>query len=111
MVISAHPIASQVGVEIMRKGHRAVRAAMGKHFALAVTFPAAGNIGGGVFMVIRGNDGSVSALDYREKAPGNATTDMDLAENGEFLSDLSTKDHLASGVPGSVDGMVAAHEK
>src|SRR5262245_54166742 len=76
MVVSAHPLASQVGVDIMRKGGNAVDAAVAVQFALAVVFPAAGNIGGGGFMVIRMADGTLNTLDYREKAPALATTNM-----------------------------------
>jgi gamma-glutamyltranspeptidase/glutathione hydrolase len=111
MVVSAHPLASRIGVDVLKKGGNAVDAAVAVQFALAVCFPAAGNIGGGGFMVIRENDGDIASLDYREKAPGLATTNMFLDEKGDFLPDLSTKGHLASGVPGSVDGMVAAHQR
>ncbi len=111
MVVSAHPLASQVGVDIMKKGGNAVDAAIATQFALAVVFPAAGNIGGGGFMVVRLNDGTVASLDFREKAPGKATTTMYLDEEGNVIEGLSTQGHLASGVPGSVDGMVEAHKK
>lgn len=111
MVVSAQPLASQVGVDIMKKGGNAVDAAIAVQFALSVVFPAAGNIGGGGFMVVRMKDGSTSALDYREKAPGLATTNMYLDKDGNVIEGLSTDGHLASGVPGSVDGMVEAHKK
>ncbi|GHN03030.1 gamma-glutamyltransferase [Cytophagales bacterium WSM2-2] len=111
MVVTAHPLASQVGVAILKKGGNAVDAAIATQFALAVVFPAAGNIGGGGYMVTRMKDGTVAALDYREKAPGKATTDMYLDKNRDVIPDLSTQGHLASGVPGSVDGMVEAHKK
>jgi gamma-glutamyltranspeptidase/glutathione hydrolase len=111
MVVSAHPLASKVGVDIMRKGGNAIDAAIATSFALAVVFPAAGNIGGGGFMVIRMNDGKTEALDYREKAPAGATTDMYLDSAGNVIPNLSIAGHLASGVPGSVDGMVQAHKK
>lgn len=111
MVVSAHPIASQVGVDIMRKGGNAVDAAIAVQFALAVTFPAAGNIGGGGFMLVRTKDGVFNALDFREKAPGKATTGMFLDKAGQVIPNLSTEGHLASGVPGSVDGMVEAHAR
>lgn len=111
MVVSAQPYASQVGVDIMKKGGNAVDAAIATHFALAVVFPAAGNIGGGGFMVIRLKDGSTTTLDFREKAPAAATTDMYLDKEGNVIEGLSLAGHLASGVPGSVDGMVEAHAK
>ncbi len=111
MVVSAHPLASQVGVAILKKGGNAIDAAIAVHFALAVVFPAAGNIGGGGYLVTRMKDGSVYALDYREKAPEKATTNMYLDKDGNVIPDLSTEGHLASGVPGSVDGMVEAHKK
>lgn len=111
MVVTAHPLASQVGVDIMKKGGNAVDAAIATQFALAVVFPAAGNIGGGGFMVVRLNDGTAATLDFREKAPGKAITTMYLDEEGNVIEGLSTQGHLASGVPGSVDGMVEAHKK
>ncbi|MFZ2907218.1 MAG: gamma-glutamyltransferase [Cyclobacteriaceae bacterium] len=111
MVVSAHPLASQVGVEIMRKGGNAVDAAVAVQLALAVVFPEAGNIGGGGFMLMRDANGNATALDYREKAPGAAFRDMYLDSAGNVRDGLSTYGHLASGVPGSVDGMVTMHEK
>jgi len=111
MVVSAHPLASRVGVDIMRKGGNAIDAAIATQFALAVVYPAAGNIGGGGFMVIRKPDRSVDALDYREKAPAAATSSMYLGETGEIVPGLSEKGHLASGVPGTVAGLAAAHER
>lgn len=111
MVVSAHPIASKVGKEILMKGGNAVDAAVAVQFTLAVVFPAAGNIGGGGFMMIRKSDGQYAALDFREKAPAKATTAMFLDKSGQVIPNLSTEGHLASGVPGSVDGMVEAHAK
>ncbi len=111
MVVSAHPLASAIGAAIMKKGGNAVDAAIATQFGLSVAFPAAGNIGGGGFMVIRLADGSSAALDFREKAPALATTNMYLDKNGEVIPDLSLKGHLASGVPGSVDGLFEAHKK
>jgi len=111
MVVTAHPLASQVGVDILKKGGNAVDAAIATQFALAVVFPAAGNIGGGGFMVVRLADGTVASLDFREKAPGKATTNMYLDSAANVIEGLSTQGHLASGVPGSVDGMVEAHKK
>ena len=111
MVVSAHPLASQAGVDILKQGGNAVDAAITVQFALAVVFPVAGNIGGGGFMVIREASGLTDCLDYREKAPLAASRDMYLDEDGNVIEDLSTLGHLASGVPGSVDGMFRAHEK
>jgi gamma-glutamyltranspeptidase/glutathione hydrolase len=111
MVVSAHPLASQVGVDIMQKGGNAVDAAIAVHFALAVVYPAAGNIGGGGFMVYRTHDGDYYSLDYREKAPLASSRNMYLNEFGEVDSEKSRYGYLASGVPGSVDGMVTMHER
>ncbi|HMI67254.1 MAG TPA: gamma-glutamyltransferase [Cyclobacteriaceae bacterium] len=111
MVVSAHPLATTIGVEILRKGGNAVDASIAVQFALTVAFPEAGNIGGGGFMLLRTKDGKVVSLDYREKAPAKATTDMFRDTAGEVIKDLSTAGQLASGIPGSVDGMVEAHRK
>lgn len=111
MVVSAHPLASKVGVDILRKGGNAIDAAVATQFALAVVFPAAGNVGGGGFMVIRFSNGDTDALDYREKAPGAAHPELFLDENKSVIPDLSVNSHLASGVPGSVAGMWASHQK
>jgi gamma-glutamyltranspeptidase/glutathione hydrolase len=110
MVVSSHPIASAVGRDILQAGGNAVDAAVAVGFALAVVHPVAGNIGGGGFMVMRMADGSAHALDYRETAPAAATRDMFLDAAGE-LTDKSRIGHLASGVPGAVAGMLAAHER
>jgi gamma-glutamyltranspeptidase/glutathione hydrolase len=111
MVVTAHPLASAVGADILKRGGNAIDAAIAVQFALAVVYPDAGNIGGGGFLVLRLEDGSTAALDYREKAPLAARTDMYLDEAGEVVEGLSLKGHLAAGVPGTVDGMVRAHEK
>ncbi|MFD3001937.1 gamma-glutamyltransferase [Pontibacter toksunensis] len=111
MVVSAHPLASAVGAEIMKHGGNAADAAIAVQFALAVVYPDAGNIGGGGFLVLRQQDGTVDALDYREEAPGAAHRDMYLNEAGEVIEGLSVNGHLAAGVPGTVDGMVQLHEK
>lgn len=110
LVVSAHPLASEVGAEILKSGGNAIDAAIAVQFALAVVYPGAGNIGGGGFMVIRQNDGSTDAIDYREKAPGKATRTMYQDEEGEVIRGQSRNGHLASGVPGSVAGMFKAHE-
>lgn len=111
MVVSAHPEASKVGMEILEQGGNAVDAMVGVHFALAVVYPSAGNLGGGGFMMYRGNDGEVFSLDFREKAPGNAFEDMYLDADGNVIEGESLYGQKASGVPGSVDGMLTAHEK
>ena len=111
MVVSAHPLASKIGTDILKKGGNAVDAAVAVQFALSVVLPIAGNIGGGGFMVYRGADGTYDALDYREKAPGNATETMYLDAEGNPITDLSLFGQLAAGVPGTVDGMVKAHAK
>lgn len=109
MVTSTDRVASEIGAEILRRGGNAVDAAIATHFALAVVNPEAGNIGGGGFLVAR-IGGESFALDFREKAPGAATRDMYLNERGE-ATDRSRSGHLASGVPGSVAGMWAAHQR
>jgi gamma-glutamyltranspeptidase/glutathione hydrolase len=111
MVVTAHPDASLIGVEILKKGGNAVDAAIAVQFALAVAYPGAGNIGGGGFLVYRQADGSSAVLDFREKAPAMASENMFLNEVGEVIHGLSLSGHLAAGVPGSVDGMVKAYEK
>jgi gamma-glutamyltranspeptidase / glutathione hydrolase len=111
MVVSAHPLASKVGLDILRKGGNAVDAAIATQFALAVVFPAAGNIGGGGFLVYRDKDGNVSSLDYREKAPSASTATMYLDSAGNVIGGLSEKGHKSAGVPGSVAGMFESHAK
>jgi gamma-glutamyltranspeptidase/glutathione hydrolase len=108
MVVSADAYASNVGVQILKKGGNAVDAAVAVGFALAVTFPGAGNIGGGGFMVIRMADGRTTTIDYREKAPAAANSTMFLDEKGNFVPSRSQDGYLASGVPGSVAGMLRA---
>lgn len=110
MVASDAPLATAVGVEVLRAGGNAIDAAIATAFALAVVYPEAGNIGGGGFMVVRTADGETAALDFRETAPALATRDMFLDENGE-PTDASITGHLASGVPGSVAGLWAAHQR
>ncbi len=111
MVASRSAIASQVGADIMRAGGNAIDAAVATGFALAVTYPPAGNIGGGGLMVIRLSDGRVATNDHRERAPAKAQRDMYLDASGNVVPGLSTKTHLASGVPGSVAGMLDVLEK
>ena len=107
MVVSGHPLASRVGIEILKQGGSAVDAAVAVGFALAVVLPEAGNIGGGGFIVFRDTTGRVRALDYREMAPGGATRDMYVDSTGN-PTEQSLTGHLASGVPGSVAGMYEA---
>src|SRR6516164_5066981 len=102
MVVSVQPDASDAGVEIMKAGGNAVDAAVAVGFALAVTHPEAGNIGGGGFMLFRTPGGAVHFLDYREKAPSKATADMYLDKDGNVTKDLSVVGYKAIAVPGSV---------
>ncbi|MEO9482039.1 MAG: gamma-glutamyltransferase [Ekhidna sp.] len=111
MISSAHPLATQVGIEVLNKGGNAFDAALAVKFALAVVFPRAGNIGGGGFAVYRMNDGSTGSIDFREKAPMAGSRDMFLDADGNVIDGLSTKGHKAAGVPGSVDGILKLHEK
>jgi len=110
MVATVQPDASDAGVEIMRAGGNAVDAAVAVGFALAVTHPEAGNIGGGGFMLFRRPDGEVHFLDYREKAPAKATADMYLDKNGNVIADISTVGYKAMAVPGSVAGLAYAQQ-
>jgi gamma-glutamyltranspeptidase/glutathione hydrolase len=111
MVVCAYPDAAQVGLDILKKGGNAVDAAVAVQFALAVTLPEAGNIGGGGFMVYRSKSGKTNTLDFREKGPGSANANMYLDSAGNVVPDMSLYTHKASGVPGSVAGMVEAHKK
>ena len=109
-VVSAHALASKVGVEILKQGGNAIDAAIATQLALAVVYPAAGNLGGGGFLVARLSDGKLLALDYREMAPGNAFRDMYIDENGNARTDKSQYGHLSSGVPGTVAGLFSSHQ-
>jgi gamma-glutamyltranspeptidase/glutathione hydrolase len=111
LVVSDEARASAVGAEVLRKGGNAVDAAIATGFALAVTFPSAGNIGGGGFMVVRLKDGTTAALDYREFAPTRASRDMYLGPDGNVVAGLSTVGRKAAGVPGTVAGFWEAHQK
>lgn len=111
MVVSAEADASEAGIEVLQKGGNAIDAAVATGFALAVVHPAAGNVGGGGFMVIRLRDGRTTTFDYREKAPAAATRDMYLDSTGAFVRGPSRTGHLASGVPGSPAGLILAHER
>ncbi len=111
MVSSVSEIASQVGVDVMKRGGNAVDAAVAVGLALAVVWPTAGNIGGGGFMVIRKADGTATTVDYREMAPAAAYRNVYLNEKGEYIKESSTFGHMAAGVPGTVAGMAYALEK
>ncbi|MEM1135913.1 MAG: gamma-glutamyltransferase [Bacteroidota bacterium] len=111
MVVTAHPLASQVGLDILKQGGNAFDAAIAVQYALAVVLPKAGNIGGGGFMIYRTAGGETGALDFREKAPGRANKDMYLDGEGNPINDLSKIGHLAAGVPGTVAGMDEAYKK
>lgn len=111
MVVSAHPQSSRIGVKLLQKGGNAIDAAVATEFALSVCYPEAGNIGGGGFMVIRTSNGQTGIIDYREKAPLKAYQDMFLDEQGRVSEGLSTSTQLASGVPGTVAGMIKAHSQ
>lgn len=111
MVVSASPLASKVGLGILKKGGNAVDAAVAVQFALAVVYPNAGNLGGGGFMVYRAASGKTNSLDFREKAAALSSRDMYLDSAGNAITDKSLYGHLAAGVPGSVAGMVEAHQK
>ncbi|WNW09866.1 gamma-glutamyltransferase [Pseudomonas sp. DTU_2021_1001937_2_SI_NGA_ILE_001] len=111
MVVTAQHLASHVGVDVLKAGGNAVDAAVAVGYALAVVYPAAGNLGGGGFMTIQMADGKKTFLDFREKAPLAATADMYLDKDGKVVPDLSSRGHLAVAVPGTVSGMEYALSK
>jgi gamma-glutamyltranspeptidase/glutathione hydrolase len=111
MVVSAREEASKIGIAILKKGGNAFDAMVATELALAVAYPYAGNIGGGGFMVYRKANGETGSLDYREKAPIFATKDMFLDTNGKIVPDKSTDSPLSIGVPGTIAGVFAVHEK
>ncbi|HET7887180.1 MAG TPA: gamma-glutamyltransferase, partial [Bradyrhizobium sp.] len=111
MVVSAQHLATEVGVNILKRGGNAVDAAVAVGYALAVVYPAAGNLGGGGFMTIRFADGRKTFLDFRERAPRAATRDMYLDKDGKVVDGLSTTGWLAVGVPGTVSGLEYARKK
>ncbi len=111
MVVTAQHLATDVGLEVLKAGGNAVDAAVAVGYALAVTYPTAGNLGGGGFMTIRLADGTTTFLDFRERAPQAATRDMYLDDAGEPVPGASTDTYLAVGVPGSVAGFEMAREK
>lgn len=109
-VVSAHPLASEVGLAMLKQGGNAIDAAIATQLALAVVYPGAGNIGGGGFLVARLSNGKNISIDYREKASRNASRDMYLDSSGNAQDDLSRNGHLASGVPGTVAGLFTSHK-
>ena len=109
-VAGPHPLATRVANDVLRRGGNAIDAAVAMQFAMAVVYPRAGNIGGGGFLVYRAADGSTAALDYRETAPAAAGRDMYLDSVGNVRPGLSTRGHLAVGVPGTVAGIAAMHD-
>jgi gamma-glutamyltranspeptidase/glutathione hydrolase len=111
MVVSAHGLASEIGVEILRGGGNAVDAAVAVGFALAVVYPRAGNLGGGGFMVLRMADGRSRVIDYREAAPAAAGRDVYLDKEGRVIPGASTLGYRAAGIPGTVAGLVRALER
>ena len=111
VVVSATEVSSDIGAAILSRGGNAVDAAVATAFALAVTFPFAGNIGGGGFMVVRTPDGKATTFDYRERAPLKSTPTMYLNETGESDRRLTAAGYLAPGVPGTVRGMALAHQR
>lgn len=111
MVVSAREEASQIGVDIMKKGGNVFDAMVATELALAVSFPFAGNLGGGGFMVYRKSNGEVGGIDYREKAPLAAHKDMYLDSLGNVIPDMSTTGGTAVGVPGTVAGVMEVHKK
>jgi len=111
MVASTSDIASRIGVDVMKKGGNAVDAAIAVGLALAVTWPSAGNLGGGGFMLVRKADRTAEAIDYRERAPLAATRDMYLDASGNVIKGLSTDSYKAVGVPGTIAGLALAHKR
>ncbi len=111
MVVSSHYLGSEVGRDVLQKGGNAVDAAIATAFALAVTLPAAGNIGGGGFLVYHGADGEVTSFNFREKAPLTATETMFLGDDGEIRDNSNHEGALSVGVPGTVAGLALAHER
>jgi gamma-glutamyltranspeptidase/glutathione hydrolase len=111
MVVSASQLASEVGVEILKRGGNAADAAVATSLALAVVYPRAGNLGGGGFATLRLADGKATTIDFRETAPASASRDMYLDASGQVIPGLSSSGYKAAGVPGTVAGMALLHEK
>jgi len=111
MVVSAHPLATEAGLSILRAGGNAFDAGIATEFALAVVFPVAGNIGGGGFAIIHAADGTIESLDYREQAPAASSSQMYLDSSGKVIPQSSTHGLRAAGIPGTVAGMYALHQR
>ena len=111
MVVTAQEHATRIGVDVLRNGGNAIDAAVAVGYALAVVYPAAGNLGGGGFMTLQLADGRKTFIDFRETAPLAATATMYLDANGNVIPDRSTRGHLAVAVPGTVSGLEYAREK
>ena len=111
MVVSSHFLASEVGKDILEKGGNAIDAAVATAFALSVTLPSAGNIGGGGFIVYHGADGTTTTFNFREKAPLAAFAEMYLDENGKIKNNSNKEGALSVGVPGTVAGLFLAHSR
>ncbi|MFT7352706.1 MAG: gamma-glutamyltranspeptidase/glutathione hydrolase, partial [Flavobacterium sp.] len=110
-VVSARKEASEIGVAILKKGGNAFDAMVATELSLAVCYPYAGNIGGGGFMVYRLNSGEIGSLDYREKAPAKANEKMYLDANNKIIPNLSIEGAMSVGIPGTIAGIFAVHEK
>src|SRR5262245_51064580 len=111
LVVSSSDIASDVGAAVLARGGNAVDGAVATAFALAVTHPFAGNLGGGGFMIVRTSDGKSTSFDYRETAPGKSTPSMYLGDDGNIVMARTQTGYLAPGVPGTVRGMELAHKR
>ena len=109
VVVSAHPLASEVGAKILKEGGNAFDASIAVQYALAVVYPQAGNIGGGGFLIATTTDGNKISIDYRETAPNKATQDMYLDKKGNAQTELSQRGRLAAGIPGTVAGLFSSH--
>src|SRR4051794_20973652 len=111
MVVTAHRFASKAGIDVLKSGGNAVDAAVAVGYALAVTFPEAGNLGGGGFMTVRFHDGRTAFIDFRETAPAKATATMYQDANGNPVPALNRRGYLAVGVPGTVSGLELARTR
>ena len=111
LVVSTSGLASDAGAGVLARGGNAVDAAVATAFALAVTHPSAGNIGGGGFMIVRAPDGRTAAFDYRERAPVASTQTMYLDAEGQIDRSLTAAGYVAPGVPGTVRGLALAHKR